>query len=723
MAAEQLIDAGQQYYILATEVPVAERTLVLKQDQTFGVFNDFGDIDAEARYEEGLYHDGTRFLSRLTLSLASHRLLLLSSTVRRDNVLIAVDLTNPDLYIAGQLVLPRGTLHINRSKFIWQNVCYELIRVRNFALGPVAIDLEVRFAADYVDIFEVRGVKRLGRGHPREPRIESRRVTLAYEGLDRVERKTTLECHPAPDYLGSDEMHFRLQLGSRGEKTILLTVACCTADEPIEVLQHGQALIAAEQRAPQPERLLTRIATSNEQFDAWLRSSGADLGMMITKTQHGLYPHAGVPWFDATFGRDGIVTALQTLWLWPEIARGVLSFLSATQAKESSSDRDAEPGKILHEARRGEMAALNEIPFARYYGSVDATPLFVLLASVYFQRTGDIQLMGTLWPSILAALEWIDRYGDVDHDGFVEYHRRSPSGLVQQGWKDSHDSVFHADGRLAEGPIALCEVQGYVYAAKLGAAEIAVAVGENALASRLRADAADLKKKFSTAFWCADIDTYALAIDGAKQPCRVRTSNPGHCLYTGIATPEHARLIVAGFEEDTFFSGWGVRTVAESELRYNPMSYHNGSVWPHDNSLIAAGAARYQAKALAARILGGHFEAAMYFDLQRLPELFCGFRQRTGEGPTRYPVACAPQSWASGAVFQMIEAVLGLEIDATRRQVTLNHPTLPATLDEVRIRNLAVADASVDLTVHRYGGSVGVNVERRSGKLEVVVHT
>jgi len=723
MAAEQLIDAGQQYYILATEVPVAERTLVLKQDETFAVFNDFGDIDAEARYEEGLYHGGTRFLSRLTLTLASHRLLLLSSTVRRDNVLMAVDLTNPDLYAGGQLVLPRGTLHINRSKFIWRDVCYELIRVRNFALATVAIDLAVRFAADYVDIFEVRGVKRLGRGRPRAARIEEHRVTLGYEGLDRVLRETAIECHPAPDSLATDEMHFPLRLGSRGEKTVALAVACRTGEEATEILSFDQALSDAEARAPRAERLAGLVETSNELFNAWLRCSAADLGMMLTTTQHGLYPYGGVPWFDTTFGRDGIITALQTLWLWPDIARGVLAFLAATQATESSPQRDAEPGKILHEARRGEMAALDEIPFGRYYGSVDATPLFVMLAAAYFQRTGDLQFMGTLWPSILAALEWIDRYGDIDHDGFVEYHRHSPSGLVQQGWKDSHDSVFHADGRIAEGPIALCEVQGYVHAAKLGAAEMALAVGENALATRLRNDASDLRRRFEAQFWCADIDTYALALDGQKQPCRVRTSNPGHCLFTGIASPEHARTIVAGFGEELFFSGWGVRTVAESELRYNPMAYHNGSIWPHDNSLLAAGAARYQCKSMATRILTGQFDAAMYFDLYRLPELFCGFRQRMGEGPTRYPVACSPQAWASGSVFLMIEAILGLSIDATRRQVTLSHPALPVALDEVRIRNLTVADASVDLTVHRYAGSVGVNVERRSGKLDVVVQT
>ena len=723
MAAEQLIDAGQHYYILATEVPVAERTLVLKQDETFGVFNDFGDVDAEARYEEGVYHAGTRFLSRLTLTMSSHRLLLLSSTVRRDNVLMTVDLTNPDLYVGGNLLLPRGTLHISRSKFIWHDVCYELVRVRNFALASVAINLAVRFAADYVDIFEVRGTRRLGRGHPREPIIGENRVTLGYEGLDRVVRETSIECNPAPDSIDADEMHFRLQLGSRGERTIALAVSCRNGGDQPEVLSHEQALVRAEARLPPAERRECRIETSNHQFNAWLRSSGADLTMMLTQTPQGLYPYAGVPWFDTTFGRDGIITALQTLWLWPDIARGVLAFLASTQATDSSSERDAEPGKILHEARRGEMAALDEIPFARYYGSVDSTPLFVLLASAYFQRTGDLQFIGTLWPAVLAALQWIDRHGDIDHDGFVEYHRRSPSGLVQQGWKDSHDSVFHADGRLAEGPIALCEVQGYVYAARLGAAQIAQAVGESSLAARLTSDAADLKRKFATEFWCDDIDTYALALDGSKQRCRVRTSNPGHCLFTGIATPEHARSILAGFEEEIFFSGWGVRTVAESELRYNPMAYHNGSVWPHDNSLIAAGAARYQAKSTSTRILTGLFEAATFFDLYRLPELFCGFRQRGGEGPTRYPVACSPQAWASGSVFLMIEAVLGLQIDAPRRLITLSHPALPPAIDEVCLRDLQVGDAWVDLRINRYEGAVGVTVERRTGKVDVVVHS
>jgi glycogen debranching enzyme len=720
VAAEQLIDAGQQYYILATEVPVAERTFVLKQDETFGVFNDFGDIDAEARYEEGLYHTGTRFLSRLTLTLASHRPLLLSSTVRRDNVVMAVDLTNPDLYSGGQLVLPRGTLHLNRTKHVWNDVCYELVRVRNFSLTPVIIDIAVRFSADYADIFEVRGFRRGRRGHmlPADTGVAS--VTLAYQGLDDRRRRTLLRFSPAPDSLDDTTASYRLQLGSRAEKTIAIEVACATDDAVPRIIPYDESITQAAKRHGIVENLL-RVETSNEQFNAWINASAADLGMLMTPTAHGFYPYAGVPWFDTTFGRDGIITALETLWLWPDASRAVLAFLAETQATEVSPERDCEPGKILHEARKGELAALGEIPFGRYYGSVDSTPLFVMLAGAYFRRTGDLAFMESLWPHITAAIAWIDRYGDSDHDGFIDYARRSASGLVHQGWKDSHDSVFHQDGLLAAGPISLCEVQGYTYAAKVAASEIAQALGRSDVAADLYEAARDLRIRFNDRYWCADIETFALALDGSHQPCRVRSSNPGHCLFTGIASDDHARAVISGFKDEHFNSGWGVRTIAEGELRYNPMAYHNGSVWPHDNAIIAAGAARYQDKALTTRIVAGLFAASTFFDLYRLPELFCGFRRREGEAPTSYPVACSPQAWAAGAVFMLMEACLGISLDANRRQILLSHPALPHGIDEVRIRGLALRDAWVDLAITRVRGAVGVSVERRSGKVEVVV--
>jgi len=723
MVAERLTDSPEQHYIVATESPDVVRAHVLKRGETFAVFDDFGDIEAGPHGREGLYHAGTRYLSHLKLTLASHRPLLLSSTVRRDNAVMTVDLTNPDLYAGGRLALARGTLHINRSRFLWDDCCYELIRIRNFSLATVTTRIALAFDADFADIFEVRGEVRAARGALEPTQFTRDGMTLSYKGLDSVVRRIAIACRPAADHVQDGQLRFDLTLGSRAERSILLTMACESGAVPPARAAHDHAFAHATAQSPALTNLAQRLDSSNPQFNAWLRSSAADLGMMLTPTDHGLYPYAGVPWFDTTFGRDGIWTALQTLWLWPDISRGVLSFLAATQATAISAERDSEPGKILHEARKGEMAALSEIPFGRYYGSVDATPLFVMLAGAYWRRTDDLKFVEQLWPHVKAALDWIDRYGDVDQDGFIEYARQSTTGLVHQGWKDSHDAVFHTDGTLAPGPIALCEVQGYVYAARLAAAELAMVLGHTALASELEASAREIRMRFEERFWCQDIATYAIALDGEKRPCAVVTSNPGHCLFTGLLSPERARAVLAGFGSEHLNSGWGLRTVAENEVRYSPMAYHNGSVWPHDTAIAAAGAARYRAKTLTAHLLASQFEAATYFSLYRLPELFCGFRRREGEAPTRYPVACSPQAWAAGSIFMLIEACLGISIDAHKSLVTLDHPQLPASIDELHVHGIAVRDAHVDLILRRQSGGVGVAVARRSGKLDVVVNS
>jgi glycogen debranching enzyme len=371
--------------------------------------------------------------------------------------------------------------------------------------------------------------------------------------------------------------------------------------------------------------------------------------------------------------------------------------------------------------RGGEMAALREVPFGLYYGSVDSTPLFVLLAGLYAERTGDLDTIAELWPNIEAALSWIDGPGDADRDGFVEYKRASEQGLANQGWKDSHDAIFHADGRLAEGEIALVEVQGYVYAAKRMAARCARRLNRHDAADRLDAEAARLAERFEAAFWCPDIETYALALDGDKKPCRVRTSNAGQVLFTGIAKADRAARVAAGLLQPRFFSGWGIRTVARDEARFNPMSYHNGSIWPHDNALIALGLARYERKRAIETLFTGLFGAATYMDQRRLPELFCGFARQRGHGPTLYPVACSPQAWASATPFTLLEASLGLEFDPAKGEIRLRNPRLPEFLDEVMLRNLRLCSSSVDLRVRRHGDTVSLDTPRISGDIRVSI--
>lgn len=557
-------------------------------------------------------------------------------------------------------------------------------------------------------------------------RLDAGTLLLGYEGLDGHARRTRIVLDPAPEWQGDARAVYTVRLEPHAESTFRWGIAC-EVDEPAaharrtrvaatyEAASDEAARALANARAPEPQ-----IHTSNTQFNHWLNRSLADIHLLRTDTPYGPYPYAGVPWYSTVFGRDGIITALQCLWMSPQLARGVLACLAATQADEEDADRDAQPGKILHEMRAGEMAALGEIPFGRYYGSIDATPLFAMLADAYLQRTGDLEFAQLLWPHVERALAWVDSYGDPDGDGFYEYARRSPTGLLNQGWKDSHDAVFHADGSPAEGPVALCEVQAYVYAAKLGAARIAGALGLAARAGRLADEAAHLRERFEAAFWCDDLGTYALALDGGKRACRVVTSNAGHCLYAGIASDERAHRVAQTLTGEPSFSGWGIRTVSMHERGYNPMSYHNGSVWPHDNALIAAGFARYGLKEATMKVLTGLFDSALFFDQHRLPELFCGFPRRPGESPTHYPVACSPQAWAAGAVLLCLQACLGMEVRNPNPAVKFTDPALPPFIESMVIRGLKVGDASVDLVFSRHGEDVGINVLGRTGRVSVV---
>ena len=708
-----------QFYIQASAA-ADEQNLVLKEGDTFAVFDRFGDIKPIGLAEQGLYHAGTRHLSRLTLRLADARPMLLSSAVKDDNTRITVDLTNTDITDQDVVAIPRGTVHLSRVLVLCDQTLYEEMTVRNYGLMPVLLPVVLTFDADFADIFEVRGTKRAARG-VRLPSVPERNsIVLGYRGLDDVERCTRVTTEPAAHTLTASGVRFDIALAPGAEIRHVIEFRCELGKHRRDRVSYASAVKTVSERLASRRAEGCEIVTSNDQFNDWLRRSQADLSMMLTETPSGAYPYAGVPWFSTPFGRDGIITARECLWINPAIARGVLSFLAATQATSTVPEQDAQPGKILHEMRSGEMAALGEIPFGRYYGSHDATPLFVMLAASYHERTGDTAFIAGLWKHIEAALHWMEKFGDIDGDGFLEYQRMSPTGLVQQGWKDSQDSVFHADGRLADGPIALCELQAYAYAAWEGASALAQAVGRVKLAHLWSERAARLRGQFDQAFWCESPGSYALALDGHKRPCAVRASNAGHVLLAGLAEPQHARRVAAHLTDREGFSGWGIRTLATCEARYNPMSYHNGSVWPHDNAMIAAGFARYGLRDEALTVLSGLFDASYFMDLHRLPELFCGFPRRPGESPTRYPVACNPQSWSSAAVYLLLEAVLGLDIVASRRLVRFTRPRLPSFLEEVSIKNLRVGDATVDLHLERHTDDAGINVVRRTGEVEIV---
>ena len=722
--AREVIRVRNEFYIRSSSPRVDVRTRVLKQGDTFAVFDRFGDIETFGAGELGLFYQDTRFLSRLTLRLGRDRPLLLSSTIREDNAVMAVDATNPDAWRDGEIVIPRGTVHLFRSKILWEKTCHERLRIHNYGRAAVDVSFSIEFDADFADIFELRGMSRQQRGLRLETQLTRDGVVLAYEGLDKRLRQTRIVFDPPPTRLTESVATFRIPLEAGEAASYRCAIACEVAgDSRIEINPSYEKVVQEAASALERERAQeAQIFTANEQFNDWLNRSLADLHMMRTVTPYGPYPYAGVPWFSTVFGRDGIITALQFLSFDPSVARGVLGYLAATQADSESPEQDAQPGKVLHETRADEMAILGEIPFKRYYGSIDATPLFVMLVGAYYKRTADRAFIESIWSNVERALGWIDRYGDSDGDGFVEYTRKSKHGLIHQGWKDSHDAIFHSDGTAAAAPIALCEVQGYVYAAKTAASELAKTLGDAARSRELSNQAEALRRKFEKAFWCDDLSSYALALDGSKQPCRVRTSNAGHCLFAGIASDENARRAATTLIDETSFSGWGIRTVASSEARYNPMSYHNGSVWPHDNALIAAGFARYGLKGSATMVLAGLLDASLFLDLHRLPELFCGFPRRPGESPTLYPVACAPQSWASAAVFLLLEACLGLSVFAPEQKLVFSKPVLPAFLRQVSLRDLKVGDARVNLLLTRHDqGDVGVNVLRRDGALEVVV--
>jgi glycogen debranching enzyme len=710
-----------QFFIPAAASLQERRPRTLKHGDTFAVFDHNGDAISGPGSPEGIFHCDTRYLSHLYLTINGQRPMLLSSTLRDDNATLTCDLTNPDLFDSkGKLRLGHDLIHLRRSRFLWNACCYERVAIRNYDDRKQHIRIELAFAADFADLFEVRGTARARKGRQLPAVIEQNCVQLSYIGLDGRKRSTQMSFSPEPDKIRSDLVIYDLHLEPHEARSLFIEVSCDTAGGQSSERSFFIGLRDARRALRSSSSGAASIVSSNEIFNEVARRSVSDLYMLMTDKPEGPYPYAGIPWFSTVFGRDALITGLETLWLDPQIAKGVLCHLAANQARDVDPASDAEPGKILHEVRYGEMAELGEVPFRRYYGSIDSTPLFVMLAGRYLVRTGDLDTIRSIKHNIEAALDWIDEHGDRDGDGFVEYGRQTQEGLINQAWKDSHDSVFHADGTLAEGPIAIAEVQAYVYGAWQSAADIFRWLNLPEHAAKYLAKAEGLRRAFDLAFFDEELGTYVLALDGNKRPCRVRSSNAGHALFTGVAYPQRVASVARTLMSASSFCGWGIRTIPSTEARYNPMSYHNGSIWPHDNALIANGLAQYGQRDDATRIFEGLFAASTYIDLRRLPELFCGLSRQRAHGPTFYPVACSPQAWAAAAPLSLLQSSLGLEFEPSALQICFNEPHLPSFLDEVVLRNLSVGAASADVSIRRSGSHVVVDVIDRKGGARVV---
>ncbi len=710
-----------EYYIVATSSIIDPYRLILKDGDLFGVFDRFGDILPVGKNEQGLYYNDTRFLSYYELKINNIRPLFLSSNIDENNILLTVDLTNPDIYSRNKLLIKRNTVHIMRSRLLLEQTCLEYIRIKNFGENTIELDLQITIDADFHDIFEVRGIKRKRRGIIYPPAYKDGEFRLSYKGLDDIKRVTSIKFKKVPYIIKKNAFTFKLNLKPTATEEIYIIVSCFEHKEKKFFINYNEAIKKTYLKLSEKNANCAEIYTSNEQFNESIKRSLSDINMMLTKTRYGYYPYGGIPWYCTPFGRDGIITAFESLWINPEIARGVLKYLSALQSKNFDPKKVSQPGKIFHEVRSGEMARLNEIPFGLYYGSIDSTPLFLMLAGAYWSRTGDTNLIKELWGNIESAISWIENYGDIDKDGFLEY-LPDEKGLRNQGWKDSQDSVFYEDGTLAKGPIALCEVQAYVYAAKKEASKLARMMGDINLSQRLLNEANILRDRFNTIFWDDKIDCYVLALDGNKRPCRVVTSNAGHALFAGIADSQKAIRLAKTLTSEKVFSGWGIRTVSADEKCYNPMSYHNGSVWPHDNALIAYGLASYGFKRHFLKVFSGIFDVSLFMEFQRLPELFCGFHRRKGVPPTLYPVACSPQTWSAGSLIFMLQASLGLNFEAKEGKIIFDKPVLPEFLNHVQIKNLTFTKGlSVDLLIRRYGDDVTIEVLQKPKDISILI--
>lgn len=696
--------------------PRAVNNLTLIDGKTFLSTTFAGDIMPPGAPDAGFFHDDTRFLSRLELRVGGYRTVVLSSSTEQ-TFASQIELTTGQSTLRESYEIPENTVHIRREQLLGSDTLYDYLTFENFNFNELELIIELAYEADFMDVFQVRGVARQKSGHYYKPVVHRESIIFHYLGLDGIARDTVISLSPEPERVDGTTARWRLKLPPFKRFQIQTTIVPHIESKRSRAGRpdFGQQLKQRRESFAQWESQSSHFNSTNRIFDEMMAAARGDLHALQIPEGREHIIAAGIPWFATMFGRDSIIAAYQSLFLNPQLAAETVRVLARYQGQEKNDWRDEEPGKILHEYREGEMARSGEVPFSPYYGSVDATPLWLILLSETFNWTADEQLVKDMLPHAYRALDWIDHYGDLDGDGFVEYARRSPKGLTNQGWKDSWDAIIHRDGEMARPPIALCEVQGYVYEAKYKMASLMRSFGDIRTADRLKRDAADMAKRFEKAFWMPSRNFYAMALDGQKRQCQVISSNPGHLLFTRMLPLERARAIMQQFMKPGMFTGWGWRTMCQDERVFNPLSYHRGSVWPHDNSMVAHGMALYEFREPANKIFTTLFQAALNFRDYRLPELFCGIERREFDQPVQYPVSCSPQAWASGAIFLILMSVLGIRPSAHRKELNIVNPTLPEFLDNLSVRNLRIGASRVGLDFTRRGDRTFCNVVEIEG--------
>jgi glycogen debranching enzyme len=723
-----LLKVSGDYYILASAMASRRTARVLARGERFAVFEATGDILESPVEALGFFYRDTRHLSRFEISIGGEVPHFLNSYVSDDNTEVRANLTNPDFRGSDDsIVLPRDTIQIRRSWVLAGANLVQQIAIRNFAASTVRIRLEFGIGADFEDMFEVRGIARKQRGETQPAKIGGNWVKFFYNGVDAVKRSTTITFSKKPAEL--TEAHASFDLALKRDASMEMEVRVeARHDQPAS---NGRIVVARsfdsalKHRRAEVEEItseFTRITTSNQYTNSLLERSLGDLSALTTVAERGHYIMAGIPWFATLFGRDSILTAFSVLPFFPQLAAGILRTLASLQGVEVNDARDEQPGKIIHEMRACEMANTSEVPFGRYYGSIDSTPLFLWLLGRYVTATGDLKIARELWPNVERARGWIADYGDRDADGYIEYERETPRGLANQGWKDSLDAISHADGTLAKPPIALAEVQGYVYAAYTSLAEIAGRLDRIHIRDLLREKAEALKSRFEHDFWLKQEGMLALALDGSKNPCRVMASNGAHCLAAGLLSGKRAAVLSQRLLADDMFSGWGIRTLSDRERRFNPMSYHNGSVWPHDNAMAAWGLSCIGKTEGAVKIMTGLFDGAAGLNNESLPELFCGFAREPNLGPVPYPVACHPQAWSAASVFLLLQSILGMQVYGAERRLVLRAPVIPEWLEWVKFDNLRVGKSKLSFIARRGRNGASIEVLEKQGQASVEVH-